>query len=162
MCIRDSFYTNQQSARLMYYHDHAWGITRLNVYAGEAAGYSITDPVEQALITDGLLPGAADTLPLIVQDKTFVPDTAQLAVTDPQWSTTSWGGYGQLWTPHVYMPNQSQDSTGANPFGRWAYGWWFHPQTSDVRVPPIANAHFDPNCVSDVTDCQPSLAPCVP
>ncbi len=36
------FYTNQQSARLMFYHDHAWGITRLNVYAGEAAAYSIT------------------------------------------------------------------------------------------------------------------------
>ena len=35
-------YTNQQSARLMFYHDHAWGITRLNVYAGEAAGYMIT------------------------------------------------------------------------------------------------------------------------
>jgi len=28
------FYTNQQSARLMFYHDHAWGITRLNVFAG--------------------------------------------------------------------------------------------------------------------------------
>ncbi len=33
------YYTNQQSARLMFYHDHAFGITRLNVYAGEAAGY---------------------------------------------------------------------------------------------------------------------------
>ena len=32
------FYSNQQSARLMFYHDHAFGITRLNVYAGEAAG----------------------------------------------------------------------------------------------------------------------------
>ena len=40
------YYTNQQSARLMFYHDHAYGITRLNVYAGEAAGYLITDPVE--------------------------------------------------------------------------------------------------------------------
>ena len=37
------FYTNQQSARLMFYHDHAYGITRLNVYAGEAAGYLLTD-----------------------------------------------------------------------------------------------------------------------
>ena len=37
------YYTNQQSARLMFYHDHAWGITRLNVYVGEAAGYLITD-----------------------------------------------------------------------------------------------------------------------
>jgi hypothetical protein len=28
------YYTNEQSARLMFYHDHAVGITRLNVYAG--------------------------------------------------------------------------------------------------------------------------------
>ena len=34
----------------MFYHDHAWGITRLNVYAGEAAGYLITDDTEKALI----------------------------------------------------------------------------------------------------------------
>ena len=48
------YYTNQQSARLMFYHDHAWGITRLNVYAGEAAGYIIRDTVEQALIDGGI------------------------------------------------------------------------------------------------------------
>ncbi len=48
------FYTNQQSARLMFYHDHAWGITRLNVYAGEAAGYLVTDPeASRALIAPG-------------------------------------------------------------------------------------------------------------
>ena len=45
------YYTNQQSARLMFYHDHSWGITRLNVYAGEAAGYLITDPTEQKLVS---------------------------------------------------------------------------------------------------------------
>lgn len=45
------YYTNQQSARLMFYHDHAYGITRLNVYAGEAAGYLITDQVEEDLIS---------------------------------------------------------------------------------------------------------------
>ena len=33
----------------MFYHDHAWGITRLNVYAGEAAGYLLTDAMEQKL-----------------------------------------------------------------------------------------------------------------
>ena len=52
------YYTNQQSARLMFYHDHAWGITRLNVYAGEAAAYIITDDTEQSLITQGLIPDA--------------------------------------------------------------------------------------------------------
>ncbi len=50
------FYTNQQSARLMFYHDHAWGITRLNVYAGMAAPYIITDPTEQALVDAGTHP----------------------------------------------------------------------------------------------------------
>ena len=44
------FYTNAQSARLQFYHDHAHGITRLNVYAGEAAGYVVTDAVEQDMI----------------------------------------------------------------------------------------------------------------
>ena len=57
------YYTNQQSARLMFYHDHAWGITRLNVYAGEAAGYLISDDTEKALIASGTIPGAADTDP---------------------------------------------------------------------------------------------------
>ena len=37
------YYTNQQSARLMFYHDHAVGLTRLNVYAGVAGGYLLTD-----------------------------------------------------------------------------------------------------------------------
>ncbi len=50
------FYTNQQSARLMFYHDHAWGITRLNVYAGEAAGYLITDDTEKKLVNTGTIP----------------------------------------------------------------------------------------------------------
>ncbi len=44
------YYTNQQSARLMFYHDHSYGITRLNVYAGEAAGYLVRDPIEQAMV----------------------------------------------------------------------------------------------------------------
>ncbi len=44
------YWTNQQSARLMFYHDHAFGTTRLNVYLGEAAGYLIGDPTEETLI----------------------------------------------------------------------------------------------------------------
>ncbi len=48
--VQTFYYTNAQSARLMFYHDHSWGITRLNVYAGEAAPYIIQDPTEQALV----------------------------------------------------------------------------------------------------------------
>ena len=122
------YWTNQQSARLMFYHDHSYGITRLNVYAGEAAGYVITDPAEQALVTSGAIP--ADQLPLIIQDKTFV-DAATIAATDPTWN---WGTTpptphtGDLWLPHVYMPNQNPaDMFGANMVGRWDYGPWFWP-----------------------------------
>ena len=37
----------------MFYHDHAWGTTRLNVYAGEAAGYLIADQTEKNWLTQG-------------------------------------------------------------------------------------------------------------
>lgn len=145
------FYTNQQSARLMFYHDHSWGITRLNVYAGEAAGYIIRDEVEQGLIDDGLLP--AEDIPLIVQDKTFV-DTSTVLLTDPTWN---WGSnppdengivepkQGDLWYPHVYSPAQNPfDLGGANPFGRWHYGPWFWPPTNGLTHMPIPNPYYDP------------------
>ena len=130
------FYTNQQSARLMWYHDHSYGLTRLNVYAGEAGGYVLSDPVEQTLISGGTIgtttvaPGTipAEQIPLIVQDKTFVPKDAQLLATDPTWDRTTWGSFGSLWFPHVYMPNQnSNDPLGTNAVGRYDYGPFFWP-----------------------------------
>ena len=132
------FYTNQQSARLMFYHDHAYGITRLNVYAGEAAGYLVQDPVEQGLVSSGVIP--ADQIPLVVQDKTFVPSTPQLTAEDPTWDTAKYGGYGNLWFPHVYMPNQNPyDLGGANAMGRWDYGPWFWPPYTGLANGPVPN-----------------------
>jgi FtsP/CotA-like multicopper oxidase with cupredoxin domain len=158
------FYSNQQSARLMFYHDHAWGITRLNVYAGEAAPYLITDPVEQKLIADAVIPGPEETIPLVVQDKTFVPSMGQLAMTDPLWDTERWGSEGDLWRPHVYVPAQNPgDASGVNQFGRWAYGPWFWPPTASIDYPPIDNPYYDPTCEpSDTQWCEPPLMPGVP
>ncbi len=159
------FYTNQQSARLMFYHDHAWGITRLNVYAGEAAGYLLTDPMEQSLTAPG---GALDGLgvgtPLIVQDKTFVPDAATMAKVDPTWNAAKWGGQGSLWTPHVYMPAQNPGAaSGMSAFGRWMYGPWFWPPAKDAKFPPIANPYYDPTCDPDVQPfCEPAEIPSTP
>lgn len=130
------YWTNQQSNRLMFYHDHAYGLTRLNVYAGEAAGYLLTDPVEDGLIASGVIPGQDMVnaghpeykygIPLVIQDKTFVPQN--VAVQDAKWTNPGWGTYGDLWFPHVYEPNQDPNSpAGANPFGRWDYGPWFWP-----------------------------------
>ena len=90
------FYTNQQSARLMFYHDHAWGITRLNVYAGEAAGYLITDDIEQSLIgPGGALAGLGLGTPLIIQDKTFVPSPATDGPARPNLAVRPLGRRGQ-------------------------------------------------------------------
>jgi FtsP/CotA-like multicopper oxidase with cupredoxin domain len=157
------FYTNQQSARLMFYHDHSWGITRLNVYAGEAAGYLLTDPMEQRLIAPtGALAGLGLGTPLIVQDKTFVP--ANIATTDPTWNAAKWGGAGNLWTPHVYMPAQNPgDPSGSSAFGRWMYGPWFWPPAKDAKYPPIANPYYDATCDPKVQPfCEPALIPSTP
>jgi len=157
------YYTNQQSARLMFYHDHSWGITRLNVYAGEAAPYIITDAAEASLLNQGLLPGADSTIPLVIQDKTFVPSESQLAVSDETWDIERWGGPGNLWLPHVYSPAQNPgDSSGVNQFGRWAYGPWFWPPTSNIEYGPIPNAYYDPACDPNVQWCEPELMPGVP
>ncbi|HEX7575092.1 MAG TPA: twin-arginine translocation signal domain-containing protein, partial [Candidatus Methanoperedens sp.] len=48
------YYPNQQSARFVWYHDHAVGITRLNAYAGIASGYIIRDLFERSLKLLGL------------------------------------------------------------------------------------------------------------
>jgi len=132
------YYTNQQSARLMWYHDHSYGITRLNVYAGQAAPYLLHDPTEQGLVSNGTLPSAE--VPLVIQDKTFVPPPAQLAAEDPTWNVAQWGGTGNLWYPHVYMPNQNPaDPQGVNAMGRWDYGPWFWPPVTTLNPPPAAN-----------------------
>ncbi len=143
------YFTNQQSNRLMFYHDHAYGMTRLNVYAGEAAGYLLTDPTEEGLINSGVLPNLGGVyrygVPLVIQDKTFVP--ANVAVQDAKWNTNTWGQPGDLWFPHVYEPNQDPNSPeGANPFGRWDYGPWFWPP---VPVAPDKAALPDPSLVPE-------------
>jgi len=137
------FYTNQQSARLLFYHDHAYGLTRLNVYVGESAGYILQDSVEQALVTAGTIP--ATQIPLIIQDRTFVPGPNQLAATDPTWNavTANKAGLGSLWFPHVYMPNQNPaDMEGTNAMGRWDYGAWFWPPYTGLVHQPVANPYY--------------------
>ena len=55
---------------------------------------------------------------------------ATLSQEDPTWDSAKWGGYGNLWYPHVYMTNQwpgNPDGSGVNPMGRWDYASWFWP-----------------------------------
>ncbi len=73
-CLSGQFttsdYANDQQATLLWYHDHAMGITRFNVYAGLAGLYIIRDAEEAALH----LPAGPYEIPLLLQDRNL--DTA--------------------------------------------------------------------------------------
>lgn len=168
--IQTLYYTNVQSARLMFYHDHSYGITRLNVYAGEAAPYLLTDKVDQDLINGtnetGVNPGLEKLLPdlgipIIIQDKTFV-DANTISNTDPTWlwgTTPGTPNTGDLWYPHVYSPAQNPWSPdGVNPFGRWMYGPWFWPPTTNIEHGPVPNPYYDPVNAPE----QPPMMPDMP
>ena len=63
-------YTNHQQGTTLWYHDHAVGITRLNVYAGLAGFYLIRDKMEERLE----LPQGRYEIPIMIQDKSFNED----------------------------------------------------------------------------------------
>jgi spore coat protein A len=63
-------YPNDQLPATLWYHDHALGITRLNVYMGLAAFYILRDDFEDALG----LPVGAHEVPLVLQDREFNDD----------------------------------------------------------------------------------------
>lgn len=58
-------YHNDQASTMLWYHDHAMHITRLNVYAGLAGVWLIRDEEEEALN----LPQGEYELPLVIQDR---------------------------------------------------------------------------------------------
>ena len=70
-------YDNSQEAATLWYHDHALGITRLNVYAGLAGFYLLRDDNENGLINGGVLPGGAQEIEIVIQDRQF-EDTGAL------------------------------------------------------------------------------------
>jgi spore coat protein A len=125
---KDYWYPNDQSMRLMWYHDHAVGITRLNAYAGLATGYLLQDAWEQALIKIGAIPGMDRLVPLIIQDKTFIGPNG-----NPDFGR---GGVGDLWYPNKY------EKAACGPSGRWDYGNDVFGTTSFLEPP-------DPSCVPE-------------
>jgi len=63
-------YANDQEAGTLWYHDHALGLTRLNVGAGLAGFYLVRDENEDRLG----LPAGAYEIPLLIQDRTFTTE----------------------------------------------------------------------------------------
>ncbi|WP_330157160.1 multicopper oxidase family protein [Nocardiopsis tropica] len=82
-----SEYANDQPGTLLWYHDHAMGITRWNVFAGLFGAYILRDEDDEALTpTSGADGGTVHEVPLILGDRNLEttdgrpgsPPTAQL------------------------------------------------------------------------------------
>jgi spore coat protein A, manganese oxidase len=137
-------YPNNQSARMVWYHDHSIGITRLNAYAGIASAYIISDPVEALLINSQIIP--SNEVPLVIQDKTFVSQ-AQID------KGYTWGKVGDLWYPYAYEAN----SAGAT--GRWDYGPDLGQVISDPGKQSLPMPSAIPEFFSDTSVVNGTLYP---
>jgi spore coat protein A len=77
-------YANDQDAATLWYHDHALGITRLNVYAGLAGYYYLRDGLDTGVPDDPAtkkinenplgLPTGEYEVPIAIQDRMFTAD----------------------------------------------------------------------------------------
>jgi spore coat protein A len=73
-------YDNNQEAATLWYHDHARGITRTNVYMGLAGFYILRDANENGLRVPVLagdapvLPSHPYEIPVVIQDREFSAD----------------------------------------------------------------------------------------
>jgi spore coat protein A, manganese oxidase len=61
------YYPNRQDAAMLWYHDHALGINRLNVFAGLLGIFFVRDEQEDSL----KLPRGKYEIPLVIYDRTF-------------------------------------------------------------------------------------------
>ena len=139
--IATYYYPNGQSSRTMFYHDHSFGITRLNVYMGEAAPYLLADQKQEDTLQGLGVPGyikvagpaasptgidlansdIAHLIPLVIQDKTFVPDNGQaggqLAAQDPTWPSPTNAKSGTSYNGKKYWLGGANGNGTTNTLG---------------------------------------------
>ena len=84
--IQSVVYPNDQNATMLWYHDHADQITRLNVYAGLVGLYIVRDALDTGLEPNGLgVPGGAYEIPLVLADRLFDGSGELFYSPDPTW-----------------------------------------------------------------------------
>jgi len=129
-------YPNTQRPATVWYHDHAIGITRLNVYAGPAGFYLIrsNDPNDNPKVAGNVpavLPSGAYEVPLAIQDRSFNAD-------------------GSLFYPDT----RAFFDAFAGPF----IGSTIPGTTLQSDVSPIYNPEFFGNCIMVNGSTWPFLA----
>lgn len=83
-------YPNQQDAAMLWYHDHALGINRLNIFAGLLGAFIVRDEFEDALD----LPRGKYEVPLLICDRMFGLES--------QLNYPVSGDPKKPWTPEVF------------------------------------------------------------
>jgi spore coat protein A len=83
-------YPNRQDAAMLWYHDHALGINRLNIFAGLFGAYLLRDDFEDSL----RLPSGKYEIPLVLYDRIFD--------LDGQLNYPVSGNPKSPWTPEVF------------------------------------------------------------
>jgi spore coat protein A len=132
-------YPNTQEAAPLWFHDHLLGATRLNVYAGLAGAYLLTDPGNDPSNLPPLVP-------LVVQDRMF-DTTGQLLFPNvginpehPYWIPEFVGDTivvnGKVW-PFKAVERQRYSFLFLNGSNARAYDMFLQDQTSGLKGPPM-------------------------
>jgi spore coat protein A len=99
------YYPNEQMPTTLWYHDHALGMTRLNVMSGLAGFYLLRDKCDYI---ENLLPDGKYEIPLAIQDRSFnldgsmwFPSVGNNPDIHPYWNPEFFGNTimvnGKLW-----------------------------------------------------------------
>ncbi|TGE33608.1 multicopper oxidase [Desulfosporosinus sp. Sb-LF] len=110
-------YGNTQEPTTLWYHDHALGITRLNVLMGLAGFYLLRDPHNPLDKHTSILPQGKFEIPLAIQDRSFntdgsfaFPDTGINPDIHPYWMPEFFGDTimvnGKVWPNLAVEPRQ--------------------------------------------------------
>jgi spore coat protein A, manganese oxidase len=96
-------YVNDQEAAGLWYHDHAWGMTRLQVSAGLAGQYWLRDAYDTGRPDNPLgLPTGDAEIPLTLQDRTFNADGSMAYPVGAFCGQEAPAGYPNQWAPESF------------------------------------------------------------
>jgi len=118
------YYPCQQDATLLWYHDHALGITRLNIYAGLFGTFIIRDELERRLN----LPDEAHEIPLVICDR-------QLGASGRLQYSESHSHSGGAWVSEFYGGLLLVN-------GKWAPFLEVEPRKYRFRIVNVSNGRF--------------------
>ncbi|MEO6922459.1 MAG: multicopper oxidase domain-containing protein [Bryocella sp.] len=116
------YYPNHQDSTALWMHDHAMGVSRLNVFAGLAGWYLLRDEEERALN----LPSGPYEVPLMLYDRSFTP-AGQLYYPNPP----DEGAWAQEYLGDAMVVNGK-----VRPFHE------VEPRKYRLRVANVANSRF--------------------